>query len=172
MNAKMHCLVAAISLLALGHVAAQEPRRGDVQTRTVMTIALSVSSTGKEAKRVVYSPPPGWFILSHTIACTKKQGFASFSVTTVPAQWSSSSEEAKSDSAKALGDAEVEVPVVPSAKGKVSGAKESTASDKKTQAFSHHALVVDALAQGGGLLRSGAAIEMTVTAELVFLGKE
>lgn len=176
MTAKMHMhLIAAatlgLSLFTGGTARSQEPRVGDVQRRQVITISLVVSSTGKETRRVVYSPPPGWYIRSHHITC-KKQGLASFAVTTVPAQWSSSSEDAKSDSAKATADAEVDVHVVKGAKGKVSGAKESNAAEKKTEAFSHHALVVDAVAQGGGFLGRGAVIEMTVTAEMVFLGKE
>ena len=33
-------------------------------------------------------------------------------------------------------------------------------------------LVVDAVAQGGGLLRGGASLELSVTAELVYLGQQ
>lgn len=115
---------------------------------------------------------PAGYIRSHRVSWTKKQGLASYAVTTIPAHWASSSEEAKGEVAKANAEAEGGLNGLKGAKGKVAGAKEHAATEKQTQTFSHHALVVDAAVQGAGFLRAGASIELTITAEMVYVGKE
>lgn len=144
----------------------------EVQVRQVISVVLNVPSSGKESKRVLYSPPPGWYIRSHRVALTKKQGLASFTVTTVPAHWASSSEEISGDKAALNGEADFSMSFWRAAKTKVAATKERNSGERQTQSFSHHALVVEATAQGGGFLRSGAAIELTVTAEMVYIGKD
>src|SRR4051794_21243057 len=85
--------IAALTLLLNpGNVRAQPPRAGDVQRLKVITVSMQVASTEKETKQVTYSPPPGWYVRSHSVSF-KKIGNTSFSVTTVPQNWNWLSED-------------------------------------------------------------------------------
>ena len=70
-----------------GSAHGQTPRVGEVQKVQVITISMQVGSTEKESKQVTYTPPPGWYVRSHTVNCTAKHGNSSFSVNTVPRRW-------------------------------------------------------------------------------------
>src|SRR5439155_11252459 len=94
---------------APGRCLAQPPQVGDVQRLTAVTIAMTVGSTEKETKKVTYTPPPGWYVRSHTVDCTKKAGNSSFSVNTVPQDWAFVSEDRVKESYKALIDLAGEV---------------------------------------------------------------
>src|SRR4051794_31210201 len=83
---------------------AQTPKVGQVQTPTVITISMQVGSLDAETKRVAYAPPPGWYVRSHAVACTKKTGNSSYTVNTVPQDWSYVSEEKVRDAYKGLLD--------------------------------------------------------------------
>jgi hypothetical protein len=151
--------------------AGQEPRIGTVQTLPVITLALNVGSTEKEEKRVVYAPPPGWHIRSHHVDCTRKYGLSSFTVSTVPADWSWSADETATAAATAKVEAAAQVH---GAGGQAKAVSESrkTSAEHEQRASSHHALVVEATAKGAGWLRGGGGIELTVTAELVYVGRD
>ena len=71
-----------LALATPGRAPAQTPQPGEVQWLTVITISLQVGSTEKETRQVTYTPPPGWYVRSHRVDCTRKYGHASFSVTT------------------------------------------------------------------------------------------
>src|SRR5688572_10500007 len=88
-------LAAAVvfSLAVPGIAPAEPPAIGDVQKLKVITFSLQVGNMEKETKRVTYTPPPGWFVRSHWVECTEKQGNTSFSVSTVPQNWCWLSEE-------------------------------------------------------------------------------
>jgi hypothetical protein len=170
-TARIRIATVFLSLAALGpgRAAGQEPRVGTVQTLPVITLALNVGSTEKEEKRVVYAPPPGWHIRSHRVDCTRKYGLSSFTVSTVPADWCWSADE----SATAAATAKVEAAVqAHGAGGQAKALNESrkTTAEHEQRTSSHHALVVEATAKGAGWLRSGGGIELTVTAELVYVG--
>jgi hypothetical protein len=144
---------------------------GTVQTLPVITLSLNVGSMEKEVRRVVYSPPPGWHIRSHRVECTAKTGLASYTVNTVPADWAWSSDDAATDSANAKAGATAQAHGFG---GQAQGTTESrkvTSEHQRTTA-SHHALVVDATAHGSGFLGKGAGLELTVYAELVYVGGE
>jgi hypothetical protein len=144
---------------------------GTVQTLPVLTVSLNVGSTEKEVRRVVYSPPPGWHIRSHRVECTSKTGLASYTVNTVPADWAWSSDDSSAEAAKAKAAAAAQAHGVGGQAQAVSESRKVTAEHQRTSA-SHHALVVDATARGSGFLRAGAGLELTVYAELVYVGLE
>jgi hypothetical protein len=160
-----------LTLIAGGPLVAGEPAPGEVRTRQVVSLALNVGSLEKEAKRVVYAPPPGWYIRSHTVDCRSKFGSASFAVNTVPADWTWDATETASEEAKLRVSGSVKG-AGPAAQAAASYRLERTSSEHTRRAASHHALVVEATARGTGLLGSGSGLELTVTAELVFVGEE
>ena len=159
-------------LLTLGLSAARgdEPSApGTVKRLPVVSLALSVGSTEKETRRVVYSPPPGWYVRSHSVICPKKSGLSSYSVNTVPAGWGWSCDEETTEASRAkvaAGGA------VHEARFGGQGAAESdrSAAGRQHVAASHHALVVEVIARGAGWLRGGGGVELIVEAELVYLG--
>jgi hypothetical protein len=142
---------------------------GTVQTLPVITLSLNVGSTEKESRRVVYAPPPGWHIRSHRVECSAKTGLSSYTVNTVPADWAWSSEEAATEAAKAKAAAAAEAHGAGGQATVVSESRKVSAEQQRTTA-SHHALVVDATAHGGGYFRGGAGLELKVYAELVYVG--
>jgi hypothetical protein len=93
-------LAVVVLLLPAARVAAQAPKVGDVQRLQVATVSLSVGWTARDAKRVTYTPPPGWYIRSHKVECRERYGLASYAVSTVPAGWDASGEDARADAAK------------------------------------------------------------------------
>ena len=87
----------------------------------------------------------------------------------MPQDWSWCSEEKVGESYKLLidlagqaGDAGM--------RGKFASDKEQLLTERRKVRSTHHALVVDATARGEGFLRGGGALELTVTAELVYVG--
>ena len=171
-GAWIRVLVAAFVAAAVGGPCrAEAPQVGDVQKLTVITISLQVGSTEKETKQVTYTPPPGWYVRSHSVDCTKQIGNSSFTVATVPRDWSWVSEEKVGESYKMLidlagqaGDAGL--------KGNFASEQERLLTEVRKVRSTHHALVVDATAKGEGFLRAGGALELTVTAELVYVGTD
>jgi len=159
------------ALLAAAPAASRPIPPGTVQTLPVLTVSLNVGSTEKETRRVVYAPPPGWHIRSHRVECTSKTGLASYTVNTVPADWAWSSDEASAEAAKAKAAAAVQAQGAGGQAKAVSESRKLTAEHQRTTA-SHHALVVDATAREAGFLRNGAGLELTVYAELVYVGGE
>jgi hypothetical protein len=165
-------LTAAVLTSALvtpGVALARPPRPGDTQRLTVITIALQVGSTEKETRHVTYTPPPGWYVRSHQVDCTRKTGNSSFSVATVPQQWSWVSEEKVKESYRTLIDLAIKAGIR-GLQGKLALERQQTLNEIRKVRSTHHALVVDATAKGGGFLRAGGGLELTVTAELVFVG--
>jgi hypothetical protein len=166
-------LVVLFGTLAAGPASAGEPVAGEVRTCQVVSVALNVGSLEKEAKRVVYAPPPGWCIRSHTVECRGKFGSASYAVNTVPADFTWDATERSWDETKVRGSgsATVKATTTPVQAG-ASYRVEKASGEEVRRSASHHALVVEATARGGGLLGSGAGLELTVTADLVYVGPE
>jgi hypothetical protein len=164
---------ALVILFAAGRAAAAEPAPGEVRTCQVVSVALSVGSLEKDAKRIVYAPPPGWYIRGHTVECKNKVGSASYAVNTVPADWTWDATETSWDETKVRGSASaaakgVTTPVQAGGSYRV----EKASGEQVRRTASHHALVVEATARGSGLLGSGAGLELIVTADLVYVGRE
>ena len=162
-------LALTAALAATGPAAAQAPKPGDVQTLNVISIALQVGSTEKDTKKVTYTPPPGWYIRSHSVHCTLKQGQSSYSVNTVPANWNWSSEEKINESYRQLLEVAAKAQDA-KLQAKLLYEREEALTQFRKASYSHHALVVDATAQGQGLFMGGGALQLTVTAELVYVG--
>ena len=162
-------LLALVTALAASPAAAQAPKPGDVQKLNVISIALQVGSTDKDTKKVTYTPPPGWYIRSHSVRCTLKQGQSSYSVNTVPANWNWSSEEKINESYRQLLEVAAKAQDV-KLQAKLLYEREEALTQFRKASYSHHALVVDATAQGQGLFLGGGALQLTVTAELVYVG--
>jgi len=163
--------VALLMVILIGPapVIGQQFARGTVQTLPVITISLNVGSMEKEVRHVVYSPPPGWHIRSHRVECTSKSGLASYTVNTIPADWAWSSDESATESTNAKAGATAQAHGLG---GKAQGTTESRkmTSEHQRMTANHHALVVDAMAHGSGFFGKGAALELTVYAELVYVG--
>lgn len=142
---------------------------GSVERVPAVSISLAVGSFESDVKRVVYSPPPGWYIRSHEVKCQKRSGLVSYTVNTVAAgwEWKSSATENGTSRSRVSGG-------VSSYKFSLGGTgeveKDAISSGTKSNQASHNAIVVDISAEGGGLFRGGASIDLAVTAELVFLG--
>ena len=152
-------------------VGAQEPHVGDVQRLKVITIALQVSSTQKETRQVTYTPPPGWYVRSHVVQCTQKTGNSSFSVTTVPRNWDWVSEETARESFQLLIDLAGKVRDA-GLQARFRQERDQTLRELRRSRSSHHALVLEATARGEGFLRGGGSLQLTVTAELVYVGTD
>jgi hypothetical protein len=166
------CGIVTAAVVVGGSVARAElPRLGEVRKAQVITLSLQAGSTEKETKQVVYTPPPGWYVRSHEVRCTARTGNSSFTVNTVPRDWAWSSEEKVSESYRAL----IEL----AGKADYAGMQARFATERdrilkelRKVRSTHHALVVEATAKGEGFLRRGGGVELTVTAELVYLGTD
>ena len=156
---------------AAGRGLAEAPQAGDVQRLTVITISMTVGGTEKETKKVTYTPPPGWYVRSHAVDCTKKAGNSSFAVSTVPQDWAFLSEDNVKESYKALIDLAAQVQNA-GMKAQFEAEQDQLLTELRNVRSSHHALVVDATARGEGFLRAGGTLELTVTAELVYVGTD
>jgi hypothetical protein len=163
--------ILAMALAAAGLAHAQGPHPGDVQKLSVITISMQVGSMEKETRQVTYTPPPGWYVRSHRVHCTLKNGNSSFSVSTVPRDWNWASEAKVEESYKTL--------IALAAKAANSGLHAKFALERdqllteiRKVRSTHHALVVDATARGEGFWRAGGGLELTVVAEIVFVGTD
>ncbi|HVS38682.1 MAG TPA: hypothetical protein VMS17_24210, partial [Gemmataceae bacterium] len=150
---------------------AQTPQVGDVQRLTAITLSMTVGSTEKETKVAAYTPPPGWYVRSHSVDCTKKTGNSSYSVNTVPQDWTFVSEDKVKESYKGLIDLAGEVQNA-GLKAQFVAEQDQLLTALHHVRSSHHALVVEATARGEGFLRNGGVLELTVTAELVYVGTD
>ena len=160
-------LLAGVSLAAAQ--TGQRPRVGDVQNLTVITLSLDVGSTGKESKRVTYTPPPGWYVRSHAVHCQRKAGYSSFTVNTVPRDWDFVSEEQVGESYRALLNLAAKAHNY-ALESKLVREQDLTIKELRKGKSSHHALVVEAVARGEGFLRGPGSVQLTVSAELVYVG--
>jgi hypothetical protein len=155
----------------LGGASGQPPKAGDVQRVQVVTLSMQVGSTDKETKQVTYAPPPGWYVRSHTVVCKAKQGNSSFSVNTLPQNWSWLSEERVKESYRALIDLAGQSHAA-ELQAKFTFEQEALLQTLRQVKATHHALVVEATARGEGFFRGGGRIDLVVTAELVYVGTE
>jgi len=169
-NTAGRALVATLVVLVGAAVGlAQEPRPGTVQRLPAITVSMQVGSMEKETKQVTYSPPPGWYVRSHVVSCGKKTGNTSYTVSTVPQNWAWGSEAKFEESYKAL----VEMAEKTGDQGlqaKILTEQRQTLAELRKVMATHHALVVEASVKGEGWMRTGGSLELTVTAELVYVG--
>jgi hypothetical protein len=164
-------LIALASAIAAAHAArAQEPTIGTVQTMPVISVSLAVGSTGKETKHLVYSPPPGWYIRSHRLVVEQKHGIVNYTTSTVPAGWNWKSNQ-RSATASRSSAAAIVATYKAWAGGRAEEARDNTASGRRVNSASHHALLVEVSAEGEGLFLGGAGVELTAYAEMVYVGQ-
>jgi hypothetical protein len=164
------CLAAVLSAGASFAVTpARGPRVGEVQKLTVITVSMQVGSTERETKRVTYTPPPGWYVRGHQVECKAKTGPSSFTVNTTPQDWAFVTEEQVKQSYRVLLDMAGQAKDA-GLKARLAMEQEQMLREVSRGRSSHHALVVEACAKGEGFLRGGGSIELTVTAELVYVG--
>jgi hypothetical protein len=149
----------------------QSPRPGDVQRLVVVTISMQVGGTEKETKHVTYTPPPGWYVRSHRVDCTRKAGNSSYTVSTVPQRWTWATEEKVDESYRTLIDLAARAGNH-GLQAKFDMERRQRLREIRQVRSTHHALVVDATARGEGFLRAGGGLELTVTAEIVFVGTD
>jgi hypothetical protein len=164
-------VVATSAGTVAGPARGQAPHVGQVQKLQVITVAMQVGSTEKESKKVTYTPPPGWYVRSHSVECSANTGNSSFSVTTVTQNWNWSSEDKIQESYKLLIDLAAKAENK-SLTNKLQIERNEALSELRRCQSSHHALVVDATARGGGFLKGGGSLQLTVTAELVYVGTQ
>jgi hypothetical protein len=156
-------------LLGAGAARAAEPPAGTVRTLPVVSVSLAVGSTERESKRVVYAPPPGWYVRSHRVVSDRRHGVVTYTVNTVPAGWNWLSDERSRRASRS--SAEVMVSTLQSwAGGKAAMASDATSTGRQANTSSHHVLVVDVSAKGEGFFGGGGGVELTVFAEMVYLG--
>lgn len=146
------------------------PKTGTLRTLPVLSVSLSVSSTGRESKRAVYSPPPGWYVRSHRVQVANRYGTVNYAVSTVPAGFDWRTDEQSVSAGKSSTTGAVSAYKV-SGGGQLATAKDTNATDHQTVATSHHVLVIDVTARGSGFLQSGSGVDLTVVAEMVYLGR-
>ncbi len=118
-----------------------------------------------------YTPPPGWYVRSHSVECPVKYGHSSFSINTVPQDWQWSSEEKIQEAYQYL------IELAGQAHHAAMQARFAHERDQLLRELhkvrsSHHALVVDATAKGEGFWRGGGGLQLTVMAELVYIGTD
>ncbi len=165
-------LAALLALaVAASPASAQTPRPGEVQHLKAITLSLEVGSTQKEARQVTYTPPPGWYVRSHAVQCLRKTGYSSYSVTTVPRDWNWVSEETAREAYKALIDMAGKSRD-PGLQAKYCLERDQTLQELRRNCSSHHALVLDATARGEGFLKGGGSLQITVVAEMVYVGTD
>ena len=164
-------LLVAGPLAGLAPAQAQHAHAGDVQRVPVITVYLRVSGTDKSSKRATYTPPPGWYIRSHTVTLVQNSGNTSYTVSTVPAGWAWASQERLDDSYRQLIELAARAHDV-GLQAKLELDRDALIRERGSTSSSHHALVAEVSASGEGLFRSAACIELTITAELVYLGPE
>jgi len=146
------------------------PPIGTIQTLPVLSVALAVGSTERETKRAVYAPPPGWYVRSHKVIVTNKYGTVTYAVSTVPAGWAWKTDEQAASMGRSGAGGAISAYKI-SGGGQVASSREGTDSDHHAVASSHHLLVIDVTARGTGFLQSGSGVELTVVAEMVYLGR-
>jgi hypothetical protein len=161
-------LVATFATATFAH--AQQPAIGTVRTMPVISASLAVGSTGKETKRLTYTPPPGWYIRSHRVAVEHKRGIVSYSTSTVPAGWQAKASE-RSASASRSAASILLATYKAWAGGRAEETRDKSASGRYANSASHHALLVEVTAEGEGLFMGGASVELTVYAEMVYVGR-
>ena len=152
-----------------GTVWAQTPRPGDTMHLTAISLSLRVGNTDQDARKVTYTPPPGWVIRSHAVQCTYRYGNVSFAISTVPANWAWFSEDRLNETNRQRLDLTAKSHDV-GAEARLRHERDTMLRQNRQAGFSHNALILEASAKGGGLFRGGAALELTVTAELVYVG--
>jgi hypothetical protein len=164
---------AGLAFLALfpAAVCAQAPRVGQVERLRVITLSLHVGSMEKESRKVTYTPPPGWYVRNHTVSCTRRYGDSSFSVSTVPQDWEWLSEDKVRESYKTLLDLAARVHDL-ALGAKLVQERDATLRELQRVRANHHALVLDATARGAGFFRGGSGLDLTVTADLVYVGTD
>lgn len=162
-------LIVLLTLHGVSH-AADDPWVGSTQTLPVVSISISVGNSATESKRVIYAPPPGWYVRSHRVVTAKKRGSVSYTVNTVPAGLAWRAEEQTSVEGKSNAAATLTAYKV-SAGGQAALANSAGTTELQSNASSHHLLVVDVSAHGMGMWKGESGVELTVMAELVYLGR-
>jgi hypothetical protein len=173
-----HCTILCLRIAALallsrlsGVVLGQDLPVEAVQRVPVITVGLRVGCTEKKSKRVTYTPPPGWYIRSHTVNFTHRYGNTSCVVSTVPAGWTWASEKNFTESNRHLIDMTLQAHDI-GGQGHLQNERDALVHALRTGSSSHHALIVDVTANGEGLFRHGSEIELTVIADLVYVGMD
>jgi hypothetical protein len=146
------------------------PPVGTVMCLPVLSVSVAAGGTERETRRAVYAPPPGWYVRSHKVIAANKYGTVTYAVSTVPAGWDWKAEEQAASVGKSGAAGTVSAYKV-SAGGQLATAREATAADHSAVASSHHLLVLEVAARGAGFLQSGSGVELTVVAEMVYLGR-
>ncbi|MBN9519299.1 hypothetical protein J0H58_12375 [bacterium] len=163
--------ILALALSPAPALATDPPAVGTVRELPVVSVSLAVGSTDRDTKRVVYAPPPGWYVRSHKVRVSHRAGTVTYSVSTVPAGWNWTNDERAAASGRASGSVGVTLPGVVPAGGQAAGAHESAVTGRQANTSSHHVLVVDVSARAAGLCQGGAALDLTIVAEMVYLGQ-
>ncbi len=167
----LYAALVATSLGTAGSTWADHPQVGAVQKLKAITFSLEVGSTEKETKRVTYTPPPGWYVRSHSVECVTKHGSTSYSVSTLPQQWGWLSEERVDETYKFFLGAAAQTQNV-GLQAKLKNERARLLTELHTVRSTHHALVLDATVKGEGFWKGGGGIQLIVWADLVYIGTD
>jgi hypothetical protein len=150
--------------------AADDPPVGTTLSMPVLSVSVSAGGSDRESRRAFYAPPPGWYVRSHRVVPARRSGSVAYAVSTVPAGWAWRTEDRAAAEGQSSAAADVSAYKL-AAGGRGAVARSATASGLQSGASSHHLLVVEASARGPGWWGGESAVELTVVAELVYLGK-
>jgi hypothetical protein len=165
-------LVTLIVLIAPHLYASDEPPVGTTLTLSALSVSVSADGSDRESKRGVYAPPPGWYVRSHRVVVAHRVGRVTYAVSTVPAGWAWRSQERSMAAERSHMITELSAYKM-MVGGRADVSQSAEASGLQANASSHHVLVVDVTARGPGLYlwRGESRAELTVLAELVYLGR-
>ena len=104
------------------------------------------------------------------VVVASKYGTVTYAVSTVPAGWDWKADEQAASAGKSSAGGAVSAYKF-SGGGQLATSRDANATDHQAVASSHHLLVIDVTARGGGFLQSGSGVELTVLAEMVYLGR-
>ena len=161
----------AVAVAAVPTRAADPPPVGAEECIAVLTVSMAVGSFGRDSKWAVYAPPPGWYIRSHHVSVSNRTGYVTYTVSTVPTGWKWESDEQAASSGRGSGSLGLAIPSVVPVGGQAAAARDAAVRDRHANASSHHMLFVEVTAQGAGLLRGGGGADLTVYADMVYLGR-
>jgi hypothetical protein len=170
-SGKVEILWVAAILAIPQLVLADAPHIGDVQKLKAITFSMGVGSTERESKRITYTPPPGWYVRSHSVECGRNYGNTFFSVSTLPQHWNCLSEERIDQSYKHFLGLAAQAQNV-SLQASLKHEQSRLLNELRMVQSTHHALVLEATVKGEGFWKGGGGIQLVVWAELVYIGTD
>jgi hypothetical protein len=169
--ARPFCVALTVLAGVPAFASADPPRTGDLISVQVITISVHAGGFDRDTKTASYTPPAGWYVRSHSITQLEHRGNTSFAVSTFPGGWLGGLAEDAAGSAQNSVEAAARFREV-GVEAKLKHDQKSANRDLRDSHYSHHALIVEATAQGAGYFRPTSGLELVVTADLIYMGAD